>query len=151
MIPALISLPGAPWDVLPPGLHPATLAEVKEAYAYNPPRRALFEGLVKLALDLREAGSPAFYPDGSFVTAKPIPGDFDAIWDWGGVDETKLDPVFFDFEGKREAQKAKYGGEFFPLDDYFYRLFQTEKDTKLRKGILIVDLTADPMLIPGAS
>lgn len=151
MIPALISLPGAPWNVLPPGVHPATLAEVKEAYAYNQKRRALFEGLVKLAAELRGAGSRALYPDGSFVTGKPVPGDFDAIWDGVGVDRTRLHPVFFDFEGKREPQKAIYGGEFFPMNDYFFRLFQKEKDTGLRKGILIVDLISDPMLIAGTS
>lgn len=152
MIPTLIPLPGAPWDVLPPGVHPATVAEVEQAFAYNRKRRALFEGLVKAALALREAGSPALYPDGSFVTAKPIPGDYDACWDPAGVSPVKLDPVFRDFSNLRQAHKDKYGGEFFPKDmmnrpgETIFQLFQKEKATKLTKGILIIDLTTDPAL-----
>ena len=34
------------------------------------------------------------YLDGSFVSAKLIPGDFDACWDEDGVDFDSIDPVF---------------------------------------------------------
>jgi hypothetical protein len=124
---------------------------VKEAYAYNQRRRELFEGLVNGAIALREAGAPKLYPDGSFVTAKPIPGDYDAVWDWVGVDDAKLDPVFRNFHNLRQAHKDKFGGEFFPMEGQIFRLFQREKATHLPKGILVIDLMADAMLIAGAS
>lgn len=153
MIPAFISLPGAPWDVLPPGIHPTTLKEIQAALAYNERRRALFDGLWRAAAALRAAGSPALYPDGSFVTAKPMPGDFDACWDTEGVSEGKLDPVFRNFKNLRQAHKDKYGGEFFPKDmpnragETIFQLFQKEKSTQLAKGILLIDLINDPMLV----
>jgi hypothetical protein len=51
--------------------------------------------------------------DGSFVTSKEVPRDFDGCWDHEGVDFDALDPVLLDFEGHREAQKAKFEGEMF--------------------------------------
>jgi len=54
------------------------------------------------------------YLDGSFVTTKTHPGDFDACWDIQGVDQEALDPVFWDFSRGRAAQKRRFGGEFFP-------------------------------------
>jgi hypothetical protein len=35
MIPALVPVKGAPWDVLPPGVHLATLAQVATTFATN--------------------------------------------------------------------------------------------------------------------
>lgn len=80
-------------------------------------RRRLLSGL-KGALDqFSAAGCVSFFLDGSFVTAKDHPGDYDACWDVVGVDPAMLDPVFYDFtdfKRAREAQKRKYFGEFFP-------------------------------------
>ena len=80
MIPDLIPIKGSPWPVLPPGQHAADLDEVEARYATNRRRRELYEGLVIGALQLRAAGCPMIYLDGSFVTGKPKPGDFDACW-----------------------------------------------------------------------
>jgi hypothetical protein len=65
--------------VLPPGIHQAALVEVATAFATTPWRRDLYGGLVKAAEQLRSAGCPTIYLDGSYVTGKPMPGDFDAI------------------------------------------------------------------------
>ena len=46
MIPAFVPIKGAPWDVLPPGIHPATLAEVATTFATNAKRRLLYDGLL---------------------------------------------------------------------------------------------------------
>ncbi len=62
----------------------------------------------------KKAGCRTVYVDGSFVTNKEIPGDFDACWEEAGVDPTMLDPVLLTFENGRTAQKAKYHGELFP-------------------------------------
>lgn len=153
MIPALVPLPGSPWMVLPSGIHQAGLAEVEISFATTPWRRDLFGGLVNAAGRLRSAGCPTIYLDGSYVTGKPRPGDFDACWDPTGVDGSKLDPVFLDFKNGRSAQKAAFKGEFFPssmmctdVGQAFVDFFQLDRFTGKRKGIISVSLSADPVL-----
>jgi len=152
MIPALVPISGAPWDVLPPGVHAATLPQVAIAFATNAKRRLLYEGLLLAATALRVAGCGRLYLDGSYVTAKTVPGDYDACWDPTGMDRAKLDPVFLDFSNKRQAMKNKFGGEFFPANartptQTFVDFFQVEKFTGQAKGILLIVLTADPALL----
>ena len=60
----------------------------------------------------RDAGRSCL--DGSFVTAKPVPGDYDGAWETEGVDPGRLDPVLLDFRNGRAAMKAKYLGDLFP-------------------------------------
>ena len=158
MVPNYITIPGAPWPVLPPGVYSASLAIVEQRFAYNERRRVLFQGLLDAAADLALAGCRSLYLDGSFVTAKPIPGDFDACWDPQGVDHRKLNPVFRRFSNNRSAQKERYGGEFFVsttrADDQgrtFVDFFQIEKWTGQSKGIVLIDLRAEPMLQPGVT
>jgi hypothetical protein len=146
MIPALINLgPPCPWAVLPPGIHRATLDEVRQAFATTPHRTKLFEGLQRAIAALEAAGCKTLYLDGSFVSAKPHPGDFDGCWEVVGVDPARLDPVLLDFNGAREAQKAKYGGELFyigmPGLFDFLNFFQIEKFSGKPKGILRVELS----------
>jgi hypothetical protein len=152
MIPQLIALPGTPWDVLPAGIHAATFLEVEQAFAINAVRRQLFDGLVAAAISLRSVGCIRIYLDGSYVTGKPIPGDYDACWDPSGIDLKRLDPVFRDFSNKRQAQKAKFKGEFFPSTmkntptQPFVEFFQVDRFTGTSKGILVIVLAADPTL-----
>ena len=99
---------------LPPGVHFSQWAEVEDRLAFNPLRRRLFAGFREACDLLRRAGCRLVYLDGSFVTTKPLPGDFDACWDIQHVDEDALDPVFWDFSQGRAAQKRRFLGEFFP-------------------------------------
>ncbi|MCY4005877.1 MAG: hypothetical protein OXE84_03475 [Rhodobacteraceae bacterium] len=122
-------------------------------FASNPCRRRLFGGLKKASENLAISGCHWLYLDGSFVTGKPKPNDFDACWDPVGVDPQKLDPVFLDFHNRRAAQKAKFLGEFFPSTrkanahmSNFIDFFQVEKFTGQSKGIVLIDLTTDCML-----
>lgn len=138
---------GAPWFVLPPGIHPTNLAEFAETFAINPIRRNQFKGLLKAISMLKSAGCEKVYIDGSYVTTKPEPGDFDACWDHKGVDPKKLDPVFLDFSNGRKKQKEAFLGEFFPsaikadkLGTAFIDFFQIEKHTGTKKGIVVIDL-----------
>jgi hypothetical protein len=155
MIPALVPVKGAPWDVLPPGVHLATLAEVATTFATNAKRRLLYDGLLlaAMAMALRMAGCGKLYLDGSYVTAKTVPSDYDGCWDPAGMDPAKLDAVFLDFANKRQAMKNKFGGEFFPSSapntptQTFLDFFQIEKFTGEAKGILLIVLTADPALL----
>ncbi len=87
------------------------------------------------------------YLDGSFVTAKPEPGDFDACWGVSGVEVERLDPLFLDFSNSRARQKARFLGEFFPADlpegvtgKTFLEFFQMDKEAGNPKGILVIDL-----------
>ena len=153
MIPKLIEISGAPWRVLPVGVHVADLQGVADAFATNTQRRKLFEGLVEASGGLAAAGCQRIYVDGSYVTGKPIPADYDVCWDPHGVNPELLDPLFLDFSDARAAQKAKYGGEFFPssfaadaVGNTFLEFFQLERYSGGRKGIVQVELVGDPTI-----
>jgi len=143
MIPDLVDV-GGPWKVLPPGIHPATVEEVKSVFVINSVRERLFDGFVLGTTALALAGCRTVYLDGSFVTEKETPGDYDVSWDTTGVDVAKLDSVFLDFTDSRRFQKDKFLGEFFPESAAFavLALFQIDKYTGARKGILKITLSA---------
>ncbi len=155
MIPDLIKLSGAPWKVLPEGIHQATLAEIEADYTFNVRRRELFSGLKSALSALAHAKVRYVYLDGSFLSDKPIPGDYDACWNVRGVDVQLLDPVFLEFANGRSSQKNKYLGEFFfehaaatPNGQIFLDFFQIEKTTGEKKGIILIDLTAESFGLP---
>ena len=132
---------------LPPGIHHAAWEEVAARFGGNARRITLLFGL-KAALDaLSAAGCRTAYLDGSFVTIKPVPGDFDACWEVAGVDIARLDPVFLTFTNGRAAQKLRFGGELFPADlpegasgKTFLEFFQTDRRTGEPKGVIMLDL-----------
>lgn len=135
---------------LPPGIHMAVWAEVLARFGWNKRRRRLLKGLAAALDVLRIAGCMTVYLDGSFVTNKITPGDYDVAWEPENVDIAlllRLDPVFGDFADERAAQKAKYGGEFFPSSvnegltgRTFLDFFQTDKETGAAKGIVAIRL-----------
>lgn len=132
---------------LPSGVHPATWAEIEERLAFNPRRRRLLSGFREACELLRKAGCRLIYLDGSFVTAKSHPGDFDACWDIQDVDDEALDPVFWDFSQGRAAQKQRFLGEFFPAQlpegatgRLFVEFFQVNKLSGESKGIVAMQL-----------
>jgi hypothetical protein len=136
---------------LPSGVHWATWQELVDRFGKSRHRRQLLTGL-KTALDaLRIAGCRIVYIDGSFVTAKQVPNDFDACWDIDGVDPALLDPILLTFDYGRAAQKAKYLGELFPAQfneggsgTTFLEFFQIDKESGNPKGIIAIDLRSLP-------
>ena len=140
-------LPGyTPDGLLPPGVHEAEWHEVVNRFGYNDRRRFLLSGLKSALLNLKNAGCRAAYIDGSFVTSKEHPGDFDACWEEAYVDGSALDPVLLDFDNERLAQKLKYHGELLPASSpadpsgmSYLDFFQTTKEG-IRKGIVGIDL-----------
>jgi hypothetical protein len=136
---------------LPPGVHQATWQEFVGRFGKSTHRRILLAGL-KAALEaLRAAGCRTVYIDGSFVTAKQVPDDFDACWDIDGVDPALLDPILLTFDNGRAAQKAKYLGELFPAQFHeggsgttFLEFFQVDKESGNPKGIIVLDLRRLP-------
>ena len=135
---------------LPPGVHEATWDEFVARFGTTPRRLALLAGL-KAALDaLRAAGCRRAYVDGSFVTFKEEPEDFDACWESAGVDPDRIDPVLLTFAHGRLAQKAKFGGELFqanmPADlarTTYLDFFQRDRSGR-PKGIVALNLGALP-------
>jgi hypothetical protein len=131
---------------LPPGIHVATWPELVERFGTNQRRREILAGLLRALQALKAAGCQRAYVDGSFVTSKEVPGDFDGCWDHTDVDFDVLDPVLLDFDGHREAQKAKFEGEMFTADapgNRFLEFFQLDRDGR-PKGIIQINLADIP-------
>ncbi|MCH8311038.1 MAG: hypothetical protein IIB17_11175 [Chloroflexi bacterium] len=99
---------------LPPGIYETTWEEFAHKFGHNPHRKKLLEGLREAMLNLKLAGCQVIFIDGSFVTSKERPGDFDGCWDTDGVDGSLVYPVLLDLRDGRQAQKTKYYGELFP-------------------------------------
>jgi len=133
---------------LPPGVHWTTWEEFAERFGGNLHRQGLLVGLKAALENLQRAGCQDVYIDGSFVTAKAEPQDFDGCWSKIGVDPDKLDPVLLDFSQDRAAQKAKYGGELFiaqaPANEQhvFLGFFQRDRRNQ-RKGIIGIKLSEE--------
>ena len=135
---------------LPPGVHDAGWTEIVARYGYTPHRLALLSGL-KAGLDaLRAAGCRRAYLDGSFVTNKISPRDFDVCWESAGVHVPLLHPALRTFANLRAAQKATFGGEFFPAEvaadaigTYFLDYFQVDRNGT-PKGIIAIELGGLP-------
>lgn len=135
---------------LPPGIHWATWAELVARYSANEHRELLTRGLKLALLALKAANVHTAYVNGSFVSSKDAPRDYDACWEMEGVIPELLDPVLLELDN-RLIQKAKFRGELFPTDSRdknakqsFLRYFQYDKETKLPKGIVAIDLRGLP-------
>lgn len=146
MIPKFIDI-GSIWEVLPPGIHDATLKEIEQRFAITERRLELFKGFERGVKSLKGGGCKIILLDGSFVSNKTIPGDFDALWDPTGVDLKKIDPILLEFSHGRIKQKSKYFGEFFPSSikadgqRTFEEYFQVDKETGNAKGIIQIRLS----------
>jgi hypothetical protein len=132
---------------LPPGIHLTSWEEFVERFGATEHRFRLLQGLIAALKALQIAGCKRAYIDGSFITAKEVPNDWDGCWDTEGVDLRLLDPILLQFANKRAAQKAKYLGEFFPAQavdgkagKVFLEFFQIDKETGNAKGIVVLDL-----------
>lgn len=110
----------------------------------------LMRGLRKALNVLKSASCKVVYVDGSFVSSKEMPRDYDACWELEGVDLLAIDPVLLEFDNTI-IQKAKYRGELFPTDSRetdavwsFLLFFQKDKYTLAPKGIVAIDLRGLP-------
>lgn len=144
-----MSLPFQKNGNLEPGIHILTLDEFEEVFGYTAHRRFLITGLKKGLSHLKDCGCTKVYIDGSFVTQKEVPGDFDACWDTIGVDIPKLIANYetlIDFSQQRKNQKLVYYGEFFPANGeaapytLYLDFFQKDKNDNSPKGIVQINL-----------
>lgn len=133
------------------GIHVMEWEEFKQAYGYNETRRAIIDGMALALASLKKNGCQRVYMDGSFVTTKEEPGDFDACWDPIGVDLLGLIkdyPCFMDLRAPRESQKLLFKGELFPSTtpaenkgNTFLEFFQQDRDGT-PKGIIQLNLNS---------
>ncbi len=132
---------------LPPGIHWVTWEEFSAQYGTNTHRMRLLAGLRDALKSLQAAGCRAVYIDGSFVTSKELPADFDACWEEEGMDEARLDPVLLLHDPKRQAQKARYGGEligFRRTNTSILKFYQRDRNMNT-KGIVGLRLRGEPL------
>lgn len=138
---------------LPSGIYETTINEIEEHYSFSPKRKKLIQGLKEMLKVFKDIGCENFYLDGSFVTNKLEPGDYDACWeknddiDWDKI-KNKY-PELLIFKPPREEQKNKYSGEAFISDTpaimvagkyiLFIDFFQRDRKGH-PKGILLIKL-----------
>ena len=103
---------------LPLGIHNAKWLDIARHFASNSHRVRLLGGLLAACCNLAVAGCKELLLDGSFVSMKALPGDYDAAWETAGVDPDRLDPILLDFSNRRRAMKAKYLGDLFPASAF---------------------------------
>ena len=82
---------------LPPGVYPTTWSEVEQFCGDNSHRRRLLGGLKQALLNLRDAGCRNVLLDGSVVSSKVLPNDYDGAWEPNGVDPDCIDEVLLTF------------------------------------------------------
>lgn len=134
---------------LPVGIHDCTLEEIRRRFGRTTDtRRRLMKGLEAIVKRARRAGAKHFYLDGSFVTQKSEPGDWDGVlvmpvgWNAAGA--------WAAFFTDRERIKKDYGGDLFTvmeddgevLDHYVREVFATDREGR-KKGLLRIRLKGE--------
>ena len=128
---------------LPPGIHEATWEELYERFGYTEHRKHLLSGLEKAINDLIGAGCRKIYVNGSSVTNKQVPRDFDCCWEMAGVKRWLLKPVLLNTRVPRNARKILYYGDVLPAEGGMLEYFQRGRNRK-PKGIIEID----PVKVP---
>jgi hypothetical protein len=132
--------------LLPPGIHDAKWDEIAARFGGTTHRLEQLRGLRSALEHLRYAGCDRAYLDGSFVTDKGVPNDYDLCWEMGGVKISLLTPVLRDVRPPRVAQQARYRGDILPnvieasSGAPFVDFFQQDKAAGGAKGIVAINL-----------
>ena len=133
---------------LPQGIHETTWKQFCKRFGHTEHRRSLIKGLASALKDLSAAGCKMVYINGSFITAKEVPGDYDLCWSIDGAVPEKLNPALLDFSPTGRAKiKDKYKGDLFPAEipegtsgKRFLDFFQIDKKTEEPKGIISMEI-----------
>jgi hypothetical protein len=120
-------------------------------FGWSSRRRFLLGGMRRALLNLRSAGCAAAVIDGSFVSAKDEPADYDMAFDPAGMNGALIDPVLRRHDDFRKAMKAKYFGDVFPWGAVacpttraVYRDFFQRDRSGVAKGVILLDVTLVP-------
>ena len=136
--------------LLPVGIHKAdSWDEVVERFGYSPVRLKMLEKLHDaITFFLKDFGCKRIFLDGSFLKDnKPVPGDYDVVWDDTGLDLDKCNIIcstFFKFGNECELQKREFKGEFFSMSMVWNPLDFFQQDNRrapiLKKGIVEINI-----------
>lgn len=99
---------------LPPGIHDAIWQEVAARFGVNSHRKKRLSGLLVALRNLAGTGCQSILLDGSFVSRKAYPADYDGAWDMQGGDINLVDAAYFEFKRSRAMMKFRYFSELFP-------------------------------------
>ncbi len=109
-------------------------------------------GLERGIAELTRAGCKQIFLDGSYVTAKPEPQDYDLCWDPTDVDPKLLDPILWHpnfLKHPRTEQQQNYFGDYFQSSIFngnsaqtFLDFFQIDKHSGQPKGIINIRLVS---------
>lgn len=101
--------------------------------------------------NLKAAGCGGAIIDGSFVSAKEEPDDYDLAFDPVGVDGSLVDPILRRHDDQRKAMRAKYFGDIFPwgaiacaTTRLIYRDFFQRDRSGIAKGVVLLDVKLLP-------
>jgi hypothetical protein len=135
------------------GVHPMTLAAVSAVFGWNRCRRELIAAMTAAFADLNALGCEVVWLDGSFVTDKPEPGDYDAVFEHRTMDLSAARlalPELFDRAPQRPAMKARFKGDLLPnvleaaSQQLFIDFFQQDKERPGHtKGIVTINLASE--------
>jgi hypothetical protein len=144
-----VSIPPLQEDgFLPPGLHLAELDVIEERFGKSTPRRKeLFERLRMFVELAQHCGALRMFVNGSFVTAKPEPGDVDVVI-WlddaylellDNADELALQlQLMFDTRKPGEAFFAMNAQEW---DGWVWFFSGVKENPPRQKGLLEIELS----------
>jgi hypothetical protein len=131
---------------LPPGRHEATLEEIRRRFgAGSPVRTRLMKGLEAVLGMARKVGAILLYLDGSFVTDKKEPGDWDAVLVLPmGARIWSMEAIAL---ADRPEVRKRFGGDLFTvmeedtevLAHYVERIFARDREGRA-KGIVLLRL-----------
>ena len=138
---------------LPDGVHAMTFEGVADAFGWNPHRRKLVVAMAAAFADLNALGCETVWLDGSFVTDKPEPGDYDVVYEHRSMDLAAAKialPELFDRSPHRREMKARFKGDLLPnvveaaSNRLFIDFFQQDKERPGHtKGIVTIDLASE--------
>ena len=130
--------------ILKQGEHGTTWIEFSKLSGFTRRRRKIIRRMRPMLLHMRDVGCKFVNIDGSFVTSKINPNDFDGTLDPEGVDITKLDPIIKNED--KFSMKEKYFGELYRQNtieagtgNSFDEFFQVDRFNN-SKGVVIIDL-----------
>lgn len=139
--------------LLPEGEHPLDWKSIVSLFGTSPRRQGLLQKLHELCLILKRAGVETVWLDGSFVTSKPTPNDFDMSFDLSDAAFARLPDYPFKVKNAATRLRSHFCGDIKvePMADgyrYHKDLWPYVKDHEhngkaifgLKKGIVVIAL-----------
>lgn len=139
--------------MLPPGIHRATLEEVRDKLGWGLRRRKLLDRLKPGLTLMKHCGIDRVYLDGSFVTEKDRPGDIDCCYDVppSVTNLNVMFPIWPCTRANRDMSQRIFGAELFPSRAHatrsgepYIEWFQTD-DRGRPRGIVLLELTREAL------